>query len=362
MTLHQGFDAFVEYTQRRWESKDGIGEETYRQTVDRIASLKERIADRPLRDIRYEHLAEMRQSLTCRPLCRRLPKEGDTAKPVSVQTVDNWLSMLGMAFRWLDKFDRWIPPRHWQEVFVLTKAQRLKLMTPEELDEEGKPKPIFNVEELKVLYKNGSPSNRRHLLMGIMLGWAQEAIKSFRKNQLVTINGEYYIDRRRNKTGVPGFWWVCPELAAMIVKGMSKTPKNDGNLAFLTENGLPLVRRNAKGTIIDTIRLDWDQCLNRAPKGQVRRLPFGRLRKTGSQMIRNLGGEFASQLFLAHVPSNVANTHYNDPSRTLGLAGEKSDFDRLHEHQKSMYDQLKSAGLFDCPERLGRGNPKPERR
>ena len=123
--------------------------------------------------------------------------------------------------------------------FGLTRKQEYSLRTPEERDSEGRPKPPFTVDELAKVYRNSSKLGKKYLLMGLFLGWSQEGINSFRRCHFVEIGGEYFIDRRRGKTGVEGYW-VCPELAE-VLKASWRIPANADDLVFLTEDGLPLV-------------------------------------------------------------------------------------------------------------------------
>lgn len=214
--------------------------DTDRRTLDAL----------PVCDIGSEVLGRIRNLITSRPLTHHQRKN---RKPISIDTVKNWLMVLGMAFDWFEITPRigWTPPHHrWREQFTLSKKQEYALQTPEERDNGGKPKPAFTVDELVMVYKNSTKLGRRYLLMGLTLGWAQEAITSFRRPHFVQKNGEYFIDRRRGKTGVEGYWWVCPDLVPLITEAMGWTPANEDDLAFLTEDGLPLVHGKT-----DTIRL-----------------------------------------------------------------------------------------------------------
>jgi hypothetical protein len=147
------------------------------------------------------------------------------------------------------------------------------------------------------------------------------------------IDGEYYIDRRRGKTGIEGFWWVCPELAEILKASIAETSANADNLAFLTSDGLPLVHGKT-----DTIRLTWERALSTAPT-RTRELPFGAVKKCGAQIVENLGGHELAQLFLAHRPATVAAGHYTGASVSVGIG--KTAFERLHDVQKQMYEALR---------------------
>lgn len=81
-------------------------------------------------------------------------------------------------------------------------------------------------------------------------------------------------------------------------------PIGKADLVFLGETGHPLYHKTKGGNANQTIPNRWDSLLDKVCKDHpdFRRLSFGKLRKTGSTLIRRIGpgyGEIAS-LFLAH--------------------------------------------------------------
>ena len=301
--------------------------------IEDAAGTKSWLKDLPVSAVDLEWLNRIRNRITGRPLTKH---DVDTPKRISIDCVKNWLMALAMAFDWFDRTPRigWTAPHpRWRESFMLSKKQEYALQTPEERDNDGKPKPAYTVDELVRIYKNSTPLSKKYLLMGLFLGWSQEGIRSFRKCHLVMMAGEYFIDRRRGKTGVEGYWWVCPELANILMKSMAKTPANTDDLAFLSEDGLPLVHGKT-----DSIRLAWERSLSTVPFC-VRHLPFGRVKKCGAQIIENLGGHEMAQLFLAHRPATVAAGHYTGADVSVGIG--KTPYQRLHETQKQMYEALR---------------------
>ena len=351
-TLPQAMDEYGRFFSERTDT----GEKHREVIASRLKSIKAHIEDisaevngtrvwlkdLPMAQVDAEWLTRIRNKITSRPPTRfintskREGSEGRPNKPISMDVVKGWLMLLGMAFDWFDRTPRigWRAPHHrWRDTFVLRKKQAWALMTPDERDGDGKPKPVFSIEEIQRIYGNSTKLGRLYLLMGLMLGWGQEAIRSMRKNHLVKIGDEYFIDRRRGKTGIEGFWWVCPELVKLLIEEISTTPANKDNLAFLTEEGLPLVHGHT-----DTIGLTWDRCLNGA-SGNVRELPFGRLKKMGAQIIENLSSHDLAQLFLANGGATVARKHYVGNDVEVGIG--KSPFEKLHEVQKKMHEALK---------------------
>jgi len=115
------------------------------------------LKDLPVSAVDMEWLSKIRNKITSRPLTKHVY---DTPKPISIDCVKNWLMALAMVFDWLDRTPRigWVAPHaRWRENFTLTKKQEYALRTPEERDNEGKPKPAYTVDELVKIYKNSSP-------------------------------------------------------------------------------------------------------------------------------------------------------------------------------------------------------------
>lgn len=356
-TFSQALDEY----EKAFKARSGISERHKVATAERLSSIKAHLAnlehggvilsELPMPKIDGEWLERIKNHIASRPFQKR---KGRTHLRLSVVTVGNWLMLLGCAFKWFSKTERigWKPTDpDWRKLFNLSKQEQWALKTPQERDPkrrdaDGKPATRFTVEELATIFKTASPLGRRYLLMGLLLGWAQEGINSFCKSHFVKEGKDYFIERHRGKTGVPAKWWVAPELAEMIKVGMSVTPDNKHDLAFLTEHGYPLVHDKC-----DTIRLTWDRCLRYSPL-TVRDLPFGRVKKCGAQLVRNISGSAElAQLFLAHTPKTVAELHYTDDSANVGV-GEgledldfgKSPFERLHDVQRDIWKRLK--GLF----------------
>jgi integrase len=343
ITLHQAFDKWVEHMRGRIDKS--ITLDYFRAACEtRIDTFKHHFADRPLSSVGLAELEGMHNIIAGRPISRH----SINAKQISVSTADSWLMTLGLAFKWFEDRDYWLPPTKFS-----TRCKTLFNLSPDELYhirrndpaiKKGKVKPRFTLDELKVMYKLATENQRLFLLMGISLGWGQTEISRLRKDDLVKRGGEYFIEKDRSKTEVPMKLWVNPELAQMLIGRIKQTPDNAKNLALLTSDGNAYVHwHKLTGKKCDTIARIWRGIIGRAAKQGVRRMPFARLRKTGSQMIRNLGDRYMSQLFLGHTSDDgksgqtVADQHYNTADGDIGVG--VTDFDRLFVVQKKVYEQ-----------------------
>lgn len=349
LTLHAALDQYVAHVNGRNE----IGLKTKTMTKHRIKSIKHHLPDVPLAAIQFEHLQEFRNVFTARPVCRRQrPRGGSVAdgRPISVMTARNWLSTLGQAFRWFRKTNRWAKPvsldaEDLEQVFFLSKSERNRICSSrEERQMLGKPKPTPTLDELCLYYKLAAPGQRLYLLMGICLGWRQAQITDLRKQDLVRRGGEYFIKFERTKTNVEAELWVCPELAAMLIARVQKTPNNPDNYALLTENDMPLVHTTRNGHDTDSIGLVWDSLRRRVVKVGCRSHPFDSLRRFAGQAVSNAGDPFLAQVFLAQVPQSVLEQHY--AGRGIGIGVGQTAFAKVHEVQRKVHAALKP--MFDA--------------
>jgi hypothetical protein len=214
-TLPAALDEFSKH----FGERNDIGHAHREGTKYRIASINQHVEeivveqngqqlwlkDLPMAAVDMEWLSRIRNRITGRPMTKHVY---DSQRPISIDCVKGWLMTLGMAFDWFDRTPRigWNATHaRWRDEFTLGKRQEYALRTPEERDADGKPKPIFTMDEVVKLYKTAVPLQRLYLLMGVFLGWSQEGIRSLRRPHLVTVNDELFVDRRRCKTGVEGY-------------------------------------------------------------------------------------------------------------------------------------------------------------
>jgi hypothetical protein len=349
LTLFQAIDLFVEELQRQVDGKE-IQDAHRENCINNLNGTKRHISDVPLYNCDGEELWKMRRAVTARPMVRQPLRFKDgkpvtpsqPEHPISIYTVCNWLMTLGMAFDYFARTKRigWKPEDiHWREAFCLTKSQKLKLLSPDEKDGFERPKPTFNLTDLTTIYKLACPYDRMLLLMGLTLGWTQKEIATFRKSHFVKLGTEYFIDKRRNKTGNEGYWWVCPELAQLLLKAISGTPANPDDLALLTDKGFPLIHGST-----DNVKQRWDNLRYKIPAGTAN-YSFTRLRKLAGQMVMNISGsEELAKVMLAHAPDSVASKYYVGLDAQIGMG--KTKFERLHECQKEIHKALKP--MFDA--------------
>lgn len=292
-----------------------------------------------------ECLQAVRKMVLSRPLTRHPHKKN---KPISLSCVRDWMVSLCGAFKWFKKTKRigWRPEdTEWNEYFALQKGVKNNIKLEDGSDDDEKP--AAKIIHLLEIFRKATPRGKLYTLMGLLLGQAQEGIASLQRRMIYKDKGEWYIDRKRGKTGEFGFWWIAPELAEMLNRQMARTPVdpalNPAGLAFLTEDGNKLARDGD----IDTIRNLWDTCTYRCPKSPD--YSFGQVKKCGIQLVFNVGGEQLAQLFAAHKPKTIVKKHYakNNTDITEGLELNlspelmKDEWDQLHDVQRKVWSELK---------------------
>jgi hypothetical protein len=358
ITLFQAFDLFKIDLEARVHARD-VNDDHALRTMERINSAKRNFQDRPLWQVDQSFLLTIRRSVTARPLrrlCERvqkydkdkrpIPLPARTPQPIAVETAFNWLMALSLAFDFFTRHNAptaenprqklWNPDDiHWRDAFKITKKDKWKMMTDEERAASANPKQTYTVEHLKEIWVRAVPLDRMYMLFGVCLGWTQKEVATLRKDQIFNVNGEMYIRKGRGKTGVPGHWWVCPELADLITMRAAQTPDcHPKKLAFLTEDGNPL-----KHGRTDNIQTRWAILIGKLPK-TMPQYPFSHLRKLAGQLIYNKSKilDFV-RLLLAQTRTSVSEVHYIAAGVQVGT--DESMFQTMHKYQRDIYEDLK---------------------
>jgi hypothetical protein len=353
MSLFEGINHFEKMLDGKVASNQ-MESRAAKERKHHIKSVKWRLKDVPLADCDDAYLMKIRAIFTARPLRRprvkkvngKLVPMNEKPRPVKVQTVENWLSTLGMIFEHLRRtpsgqivknpfgsdirLKLWTPEtEYWRAAFTMTKKERKNLMTLEERHEKEDGEETYTLDEIAKLWHVALPYERLMLLSGLFLGWTQIEISTFRTPHILDRNGEMFIRRERHKTNEIGDWWVCPELAALIRKFQTK--ENPNKWVFLTRNNLQLVREDESDAVSQT----WERLTRRA-KRSVAYYSFKYLRKLGGRLIEGeSGSEAMAQIFFAQGSYSVARQNYLSKGKDTGIG--QTPFQRLHEVQRAIY-------------------------
>ncbi|MGB7159335.1 MAG: site-specific integrase [Tepidisphaeraceae bacterium] len=229
-----------------------------------------------------------------------------TGKPLAVDSIKRVFQYTKALLDDMDG-DAWKGPRRWQKLF---KVRWASLMTPAEQKKQAQGKDTFTDNELKELYALASDRTRMLMLLGLNCALPQKEIATLQLDDIDLKDG--VIDRIRHKTrgtaAVRTRWVLWPETLKLVKAHL--VPANEHGLAFMSEQGQPLVNNAAR---TDSIALAWARLLAHAEKKEkkVRPFSFGTLRKTSSTaVLRISGSELLQQQHLAHRTQTVAGKHY----------------------------------------------------
>jgi len=242
-------------------------------------------------------------------------KSGD----ISPASSDSYIRCLRQFVDWADASDKveWEAPRRWDKIF---KEQRkgLAVITGNKTPGggTGNGDKAISITDLATFYSKATEPQRLYLLLGLNCGFTQVDISTLTPD-MIHFGDKPYIERGRSKTGIYGKWFLWPETAAILETSilatarLKKTFKLKSDKALLSREGKELIWFDeASGNKIDSV-VQCFQRLRQACKLYTPGYSFKYLRKTGSQMVRDLAGKEFSEAYLAHTDKTIGK-HYND--------------------------------------------------
>lgn len=296
ITLFQVMDQYQDHVKTLAVS------ETWRHTVcHRVKTLKRYLKDIPLASIDYDRLTQMANAILARPTTTR-------GTAMSSETAVNLVKSLRGLMNWLDASGRWPGFRRWEN--CLTVRGKLKS------DQYGKIA-MLSLDEYVKAYEAASERMRCYMLVSLNTGMTQTELATLTPIMIDLEKGR--IERHRHKTNVWAGWSLWPT----TIEALRAQMNTSGPLALTTADGQPLV--HYKGSKTDSIRQAWTRLV---VKSGIRKCGFKTIRKLGTQLIRELAGLEAAQMYLAHKGSSVAERHYSNPlykklDEALSLVGRK---------------------------------------
>jgi len=317
----------------------------------RLKALKRFAPNVDLRTATYDELELVVAKLAARPPSKT------TGKPISAVFASSLVSAMRQILDWLEASDRWDGPRRWMRLFR-GKTFRA-LTTRREMSEQQQRRSHFSVEDLRTIYQAASDTHRLLILTALNIGATQMELATLRWSELH--NGT--IIRFREKTGVEGRWQMWPETSRLLylwkhavasgevlTVAAARKPKIDSDESvFVSRCGNPLVHFGEQGTRIDTITCKWRKLMSTLEtlKPHFKGLTFKALRKTGSQMVRDLGqSSELTQAYLSHAEMSVSGRHYNRRSDATWAALD-AVMQRVYDEKiKPIIDGAPPAGWF----------------
>jgi len=293
-TIHQALDAYGEYIDREYRDADGTVSDNGKTKLTQIKAIKNYLPDQDLAALDYQGTDELFGVFRRRPASKRY------GTPMARKSCTNYIGELGRFFRWL----------HLSCQFQWRKPEDYDLIrrTPRELDDdtekEAQDIPVWTIEQLAMLSKYATPIERIFLLLGLNCAYGADQAGRLRIGHL-HLDGEVSFIRRirrKKKTRSIHILWGQTADGLRWALERRRGQKAEGDFLLLTEKGQPYWRKTKGGNRANAIPRLWADLLKRVrvDHADFPLLPFNSLRDTSANMVRQLAGEEAASVHLAH--------------------------------------------------------------
>ena len=328
--LYQSLDAYVAAIKGK-----AISPAYARRIAETVGDLKVFREDCPLSKVDRLWLERLTDEFKGRPLRRTKNRSTGKREPIRPATVKTYLQHWRQMFDWIDqaadsdRFGEWEAPRRWQDLFA---CDMKKLMTKTERDKAADGPDQLTIEEIKALLIAADNRQRMLILLALFAGLGQTELSVTRRDEF-DLEGSRFT-HRRNKTGQRGEYWLPPELVQLLRNHFHEVKAVEGNLAFYTREGLPLVTRNS-----DSVRQFFEDLRKKA--GVTRpHMTFYAFRRFLGDRAKRRGGTELRDAALAHAGNTVGDRHYSN-FRAFG---------KVEELAREIRDELLGAGALGWSE------------
>jgi hypothetical protein len=310
-TLHEALEIYKDYIRhdpKMIDPKNGRLTAWGYKRVQTLDMLKERHEDRPLAILDLEGCEEIVRYWRGRPAVK---KRGNT---MSVKTCKKNIQEFARFCNWLHR-SKQFPWRKPEDLDLIdrrvhvTADEVAKLLDSEQVD-------TFDTEELKKILPTTSGISRAMLLLGLNCGFGAGECGTLTLGEVYLYqahpkaakigwqeNGkDSFIRRIRRKNKVYGEFLLWPEtvesLRWLIERRQRLGNATKDGLLFVAENGEPMYKLTEGGNSGQQFPNMWYRIIAGVPG--VRKLSFGKLRKTAGDLIRTVAGGEVSGVFLCH--------------------------------------------------------------
>ena len=244
---------------------------------------------------------------------RRRPSKIGTKEPMTKKSASNCLGTLRRFFVWLDETSQF----DWNKPFAFSDINtKVRQLASDYAKKSLQQVDTFSLEELRLLMRYGQPFERLILLLGLNCGFGRAEIASLligevqlfrahskREQEILaytTTDNDSFIKRIRRKSGVYGEHILFP----LTVEGIQwaldhrRGFPNFGPAARLvvSQNGTALDKPTKSNNANQAIPNHFDRLIKRIKEdgNEIRKLSFGKLRKTATDLIKRFSdGEIA---------------------------------------------------------------------
>jgi hypothetical protein len=244
---------------------------------------------------------------------RRRPCKIGTKEPMTAKSASNFLGTLIRFFKWLDESSQF----DWKKPFAFNDINtRVRRLASDHAKKSLEQVDTFSLEELRLLMRYGQPFERLLLLLALNCGFGRAEIASLlvgevylfqahskREQEILdykTTPDDSFIKRIRRKSGVYGEHILFP----LTVEGVQWALEHrqgfpgfgpDARLV-VSQKGTALDRPTKSNNANQTIPNHFDRLITRIKEdgNEIRKLSFGKLRKTATDLIKRFSdGEIA---------------------------------------------------------------------
>lgn len=316
--LHEAFDAYADHIGQTKIETDEQGEQVVtahgKSLVDGVERFKEHHPDVPLARIDFDELQRMVNHWRSRPL-----RKG-TKRPITARSAQNEIKRLVAFYKWLHRTAKfaWRKPEDFDDLETKVK------LSASEIEDRATAEQVetYSVEELQTLYEYATPLERCLMLLGLNCGFDPSAQGTLRVKHLFlrqkhpsadklgwkSSPEDSFVKKLRNKTKVYGEWllWdhTVKALDWLIARRRKIGNTTNNSLLMVTAGDKPFYRLTGGG--------NRSQKFANILSGLTRRIrddkdhkdfpfrSFGKLRKTGANMVRRLAGGETYYVFICH--------------------------------------------------------------
>jgi integrase len=276
--LHKAFQEYKEWVKKDKVQVNGNPTEWNIKVCEMVDRFITHHADIPVNDLTLPIVEQMMIYWKNRP-----DRKGTTI-PIAKTTARNQLIQLRSFFKWLARHYDW---RYPIELFSL----KFRIPeTPEEISAKGMPHPVYNLEELTLLFSKASWRMRLMMLLALNCAFKQAEIGTLFKRE---VQGDYIV-RNRQKNKVYGEWKLWPETKLELAKAMADSQLD---YAITTETGKTYSSLTTGGNHNQKIQSMW---YNLVKVASVKKLGFTSLVDLAVTRVRNIAGGEVASIFKAH--------------------------------------------------------------
>jgi hypothetical protein len=313
-TLHQAIDAYMDHVKRTMvevSQPKPFG----RTRVKNSERLKERHPDSPLSALRLDAIEEMIDYWKNRPLVKR------RGTPIRRKTAIHHIAELVRFCKWLHRTDKF----EWRKPDDFDEIDKRVAETPAEVQakETSAQVKTYSLEQLCTLYEYATPLERIVMLLGLNCGFGAAEQGTLLIRQVVFAQAhpmardydfdstptDSFVKRIRLKNKVYGEHLLWPH-TVLGLKWAIERRRLQGNarpesLLFMTDKGEPFAKATRGGNAGQRFASIWGGLVERVRNDaedplSFPKLSFGKLRKTGGNLVRRFADGEVAGVFLCH--------------------------------------------------------------